>query len=503
MTANYYSKNLLVSIGMTSIQILPVQAKDGNEAGNRRQALNVLFITADDLNYSSVGFLGSSVPEITPNIDKLSRQGITFECAHVNCAVSQPSRAVLATGMYAHRNGVEGFYHTAKNVPTIMSVLRENGYYVGIAGKVAHSTPVKSFVWDMAIDQPELGQGRDPQRYRQVFKEFIRKSKKSKKPFYFMMNSHDPHRPFHGSAEDARMRRGIPYPSPSRVYSPSEIDVPGFLPDIPAVREELSQYFSSVRRLDDTVGEILKVLEEEEMNENTIVIFLSDNGISAPFAKTNCYSNSTRTPWIIKWHGVIEPGSRNTDDFISGIDFMPTILDACGLDAVPETDGESFLPLLKGKKQIRRKQVFTQFYETSMKNRYPMFSVQDKKFCYIYNAWSGGQYKFLNDSQAGIAFKGMIEAGKSNPSIQKRVEFLWYRTPEEFYDLEEDPDALHNLTDDGAYKKEIDEYRLKLLEWMIQYESSALDVYRNLVDYSNARANYMEQQRILPLQRIP
>ncbi|MDR2808991.1 MAG: sulfatase [Tannerellaceae bacterium] len=490
-----YINYLFFSTGLASVLILPVDAKNNHPTNQGQELLHILLITADDLNFSSTGFLGAKVPAITPNIDRLAEQGMVFEHAHVNCAVSQPSRAVLATGCYAHRNGVEGFYHTNKNIPTLMSVLRQHGYHVGIAGKVPHSTPIQSFVWDTAVDQPELGQGRDPHKYYQVFREFIQASKKSKKPFYFMLNSHDPHRPFHGSKEDTKMRQdGEVYPYPSRIYSPDEVDVPGFLPDIPAVREELSQYFSSVRRLDDTVGEVLKVLEDEGVRNNTLVMFLSDNGISAPFAKTNCYMNSTRTPWIVYWPKVVEPGTRNSEDFISGIDFMPTILEACGINIPTSIDGRSFLPLIKGQKQTDRNQVFTQFYETSARNRYPMFAVQDKKFGYIYNPWSDGKTQFKNDSQVGIAFKGMMEAGKTNTSIQQRVNMLWFRTPEEFYDLENDPNALNNLINDPVYKEEMNKYRQELLKWMKKYKASTYDLFRKWINYSNTRIQYIEKQ---------
>lgn len=162
------------------------------------------------------------------------------------------------------------------------------------------------------------------------------------------------------------------------------------------------------------VGAILNVLDEENLSENTLVMFLSDNGISAPFAKTNCYLNSTSTPWIVRWPGVVKPGTRDKEDFISGIDFMPTVLDICGYNIPGTVDGQSFASILKGGKQENRDKVFTQFYETSGKRRYPMFAVQTAKYGYIFSPWSDGSYKFLNDSQGGIAFKGMVEAGKSN-----------------------------------------------------------------------------------------
>ena len=310
-----------------------------------------------------------------------------------------------------------------------------------------------------------------------------------------MLNSHDPHRPFHGAPDERQLRNsGIPYPNPSRIYTPTEIEVPGFLPDIPAVREELAQYFSSVRRLDDTVGEVLKVLEEEKLLDNTLVMFISDNGISIPFAKTNCYLNSTKTPWIVRWPGIVKPGTRNTEEFISGIDFMPTVLDACGIAIPKHIDGKSFLSLLKGEKQSGREKVYTQFYETSALNRYPMFSVQDKKFGYIYNAWSDGTYQFRNDSQSGVAFKGMVEAGKTNPDIQKRVDMLWYRVPEEFYDLENDPNALTNLVHDPKYAELVKQYRQELLEWMKAYGSEAQNTFEQLIIYSAARQQYMKDQ---------
>jgi N-sulfoglucosamine sulfohydrolase len=441
--------------------------------------LNLLLIVADDLNFSSVGYMGATVDAITPNLDKLARQGLIFANAHVTAAVSQPSRGALMTGLYPHHSGVEGFFHTSKDIPTLMSVLRNSGYAVGIAGKVSHSTPVGDFKWDREAEPNDLGQGRNPERYYQEFTEFVKTAKESGKPFYFMANSHDPHRPFHGSEGDIKMKGNGKYPDPSRVYRPEEITVPGFLPDIPLVREELAQYFSSVRRLDDMVGKVLQVLDEQGIADNTVVMFLSDNGISQPFAKTNCYMNSTHTPWIVRWNGVVAAGSNDSEHFISGIDFMPTALEICGVKTPQRLDGRSFLPLLKGKTQKGRDRVYTQFYETSGKNRYPMFAVQTTKHLYIFNPWSDGSYLFKNEAQVGLAFKGMREAGSSNPDIQQRVNLLWYRTPEEFYDLEKDPDALVNLVDNTAYAPFVETYRHDLEKWMKIYGSTALEAFQN------------------------
>ena len=95
----------------------------------------------------------------------------------------------------------------------------------------------------------------------------------------------------------------------------------------------------------------MRALRESGQAENTLTMFLSDNGMALPFSKTNCYLHSTRTPWIVIWPGKIEPGTVDNRHFISGIDFMPTALDAAGVPQPEGMDGFSFLPILLGQQQ--------------------------------------------------------------------------------------------------------------------------------------------------------
>ena len=465
-----------------------------------KEQMNVLLITADDLDWTSVGVWGSQVADITPNIDRFASQSLIFRHAHVASAVSQPSRGALATGMYPHTSGVEGFNHTDGYVPTVMSELRSHGYLTGILGKCGHSTPDENFVWDMTHDEGELGKGRDPQKYADYFRQFIRDCKKAGKPFYFMANSHDPHRPWHGSRDDLKMHAKFNYPAPSRTYTPDEVEIPGFLPDIDSVRLELSQYFSSVHRFDDTFGAILKVLEEEGLSDRTAVFFLSDNGMSQPFSKTNAYYNSTHTPLMVRYPGVTKAGSVDGVHFVSGIDFMPTVLESLGY-AIPDgVEGRSYLPLLKGQTQENRDKVFTQFYENSTKNRFPMFAVQDAKYLLIYNPWADGHYRFRSEWLGGIAFRGMVEAGKTNSSIQSRVDLLLYRVPLELYDLEKDPNALINLAKEPEYKDVVKQYSDELLNWMKRYDPTVVPAFTEFME-KDERAKYMEIQMTIPAER--
>ncbi len=124
--------------------------------------------------------------------------------------------------------------------------------------------------------------------------------------------------------------------------------------DDPIVREELALYYTSVRRADDAVGAILDALKKSGENENTIVFFLSDHGMPLPFAKTQLYHHSTRTPLIVRWPGVVQPETVDDRHMVSAIDFLPTFCDMVHAPHPDELQGTSFLPLLQGKDQKGR-----------------------------------------------------------------------------------------------------------------------------------------------------
>ena len=209
-------------------------------------------------------------------------------------------------------------------VPILPNLLRNAGYSVGILGKQGHSTPYADFEWDMAYDQAELGMGRNPEVYYGHARGFVQGAVDAKKPFFLMANSHDPHRPFYGNdREEWYSTTDPPAVPPSRTFEPSEVVVPAFLADIPEVRLEIAEYYNSVRRCDDTVGRLLDVLDEMGVADDTLVMFLSDNGMAFPFAKTNCYLNSTRTPWLARWPKVIKAGRVDDAHFVSGVDLCP------------------------------------------------------------------------------------------------------------------------------------------------------------------------------------
>ena len=456
-------------------------------AAAARPSLNVLLITVDDMNWDSVGAFGCEVDQITPNIDRLASQGMRFEHAHVTIAICQPTRAVWMTGRYPHRNGALGFDPIRSDVPTLLESLHAEGYQTGILAKVNHVVPTRKDAWDVIVQGTKLRNGRSPKRYHQAALSFFERAKRANKPFFLMANSQDPHRPFAGSQQEKKRRLGVnrkasDFPETSRQYTPDQVTTPGFLPDLPAVRQEMAEYYSSVHRADEIVGAVLRALDDAGLQDHTLVMFLSDHGMPLPFAKTNCWYHSTRTPWIVRWPGVTTANSHDQRHFISGIDLAATILDAVQLPLIADMDGRSFASLLRGGQQDDREFAITHINRTSGKNEYPMRSIIDARFGYIYNGWSDGKKRFKNESQNGLTMKSMYRAAETDAVIAKRVRHFLFRTPEEFYDYQQDPAVRVNLIDDPSYQDLIRQRRALLRQHMQETGDPQLDRYLKLIE---------------------
>jgi len=411
----------------------------------RAEQPNMLLITADDMNRDSVGAYGCTIKGITPNIDKLAAQGTAFDRGFVNIAICQPSRSVWMTGRYPHRSGSIGFNDINPDVPSLPEALKKGGYYNALFGKEIHVIPSRHAAFDLIRTEGELGQGRDPAAYATSIREAISAAKTAGKPFFIIANAHDPHRPFSGSATDYK---GLP--PVTRRITPEEVVVPGFLPDLPDIRTELADYFTSCHRADDVVGAIIAEIEKAGLTETTLVIFLSDHGMPLPFAKTNCYPASNATPWIVRWPGRAKPGTRDEKHFVSGIDIAPTFLAAAGLGNLPGADGSSILPILDGKEQPERNMVFTSINAPYSRKPFPMRAINNGEYLYIWNGWADGKTVFKNESMSGLTYKAMQAAAKTDPAIAARVELYERRVREELYDIRTDPSCLHNLISEAG-----------------------------------------------------
>ena len=146
---------------------------------------NILLITADDLNWNSVGAYGCNTPEITPNIDALAADGMRFNFGHVTIAVCQPSRGAIMTGCYPHISQQEGFHHiNHTDCPLLIDELRSAGYLNGIIGKEWHSSPRKQSPWDFFETMDSTRHGRDCELYKMFTAQFIDQAKDD--PFFLL-----------------------------------------------------------------------------------------------------------------------------------------------------------------------------------------------------------------------------------------------------------------------------------------------------------------------------
>jgi len=293
--------------------------------------MNILLITADDLSYDFCNCYSCQIPNLTPNIDNLSRNGYRFDDAHANIGLCQPSRAVLLTGLYPWKNGAKGFNPIFDNITTLPEILHNNGYATGIIGKTAHHQPIEKFQHDY-IGKTHFA---EPEIYYDKCKEFITQNK----TFSLIVNISHPHRPF-----------------PHEPFcSEAEIEVPGFLPDHPFVREELTHYYQGIHKCDKIVGKVIQCLQDTGNFNNTLIIFTSDHGMPFPFMKANCYRFSTHIPLIFR-HPKIKPTVDNT--LVAHVDFMPTILDFLDIEK-PALDGQSYCPLFSSRQIDARHNLLT------------------------------------------------------------------------------------------------------------------------------------------------
>ena len=150
------------------------------------ERLNLLVITVDDMSADSIGAFGCKLAGTSPQVDQLAKEGMRFQHAHVQVGNCMPSRNVMWSGRYPHNNRVEGFYQVRNpGYPVLADLMKQAGYFTGIRGTVAHSTPYSPYGWDMVLDEAAGGQAhpKDPATYGASVARGIRRAKQAGKPF--------------------------------------------------------------------------------------------------------------------------------------------------------------------------------------------------------------------------------------------------------------------------------------------------------------------------------
>lgn len=416
------------------------------------QPRSVLLLIADDLS-RDLGCYGNPVIQ-TPHLDGLAKRGTRFENAFATVASCSPSRSVMFTGQYNHTNGQYGLAHGEHNFQeltrtrSLPAQLKAAGHRTGIIGK-EHVLPRSVFPWDHVEGQVPAG-ARDVAALAERARAFL--EQKKDQPFFLVIGYTDPHRAARGFANDREYGR-----VKSITYDPAKVLVPFHLPDQPEVRADLADYYQSISRLDQGIGLMLDALKDSGREQETLVIFLSDNGMPFPGAKTTLYDPGVHLPLIIsapaqKQRGVVSKA------MVSWVDIAPTILEWAGAKPQAALPGRSLLPILEEADPPGRDKVYLShtFHEVTM--YYPVRGVRTRQCKYLWNLAHDLPFTPAADLYNSPTYQGILKRGDDKLGERSFKAYL-QRPREELYDLEKDPKELKNLAGDPSYAKVLDQLR--------------------------------------------
>ena len=416
---------------------------------------NVLLLIADDLGME-VGCYGDKVAK-TPNIDALAKTGTRFTHGFASVSSCSSSRASILTGLPTHQSGQYGLahdthnFHTLRNVQSVPRLLKPAGYRTGVIAKL-HVQPAEVYPWDVEVKT----NGRNGVAIAAAAKRFFEES--GDKPFFLLVGFADPHRAQRGFDSQVPLK-GMP----TITFDPKTLPLPYHIPDEPDARADLADYYGSVARLDFGVGAVLQALKDTKRNADTLVIFLSDNGIPFPGAKTTLYDAGLHLPLIVR-----TPGGETAVNkaMVSWTDVAPTILDWAGVKPAPAMGGKSLLLLLGKEDGPGRGLVFGshQFHEITM--YYPMRMARTRTHKLIVNLAHELPVPSASDLYNSDTWQGILKRNATMVGKRSREAFE-HRPREELYDLTTDPDELKNLAADPAHADVLKDLRGKLKAWQV------------------------------------
>lgn len=430
---------------------------------------NVVLVIADDLGLD-LGCYGNKVIR-TPNLDALAKRGVRFSRAYATTASCSPSRSVMLTGLHTHTSGQYGLQHpphtqqTNEWVRSLPALLRAAGYFTGLIGKF-HVGPDSVYPFDALLTKVNA---RSPTAMARNARDFLARA--GKRPFFLVYGFTDPHRAKKGFANENFAD------DPAEVrYDPKDVVVPYHLPDRPEVRRELAEYYQSVSRMDRGVGMLLEVLREAGRLDDTLIIFVSDNGIPFPGAKTTLYAAGIHLPLLIA--SPDHKGGRTNNALVSWCDIAPTVLECARVKGPGyKLPGRSLLPILEDDDPKGWDAAFGshQFHEITM--YYPMRSVTTRKHKYILNLAHKLDYPFASDLWGSASWQGVLQRGDKMMG-QRSVAAYLHRPKEELYELESDPNELKNLADDPAHAEVLSDLRRRMQAFQAETSDPWTILYR-------------------------
>lgn len=465
----------------------PLETCIATTAHSQQRPPNIVFIFADDHAVQAMGAYPSWLHDfvekqnITPNIDRLAKDGVVFAnsfCANSICA---PSRACVLTGKHSALNGVTRWQKFDGSQTTFPKLLQNAGYQTAIVGKWhLVSDPTGFDFWRVLPGQgayinPEFISSNGTNRIMgyttdiitDIALDWLAKQRDASKPFMLMIHHKAPHRNWMPAPKYAHWLEDVKIPEPPTLFddysdrTPSaakqemeigrhmtlksdlKIDPAEFaklgLTGQDIVRWKYQRYMQDylrcVKSVDDNVGRVRDYLKQAGLDTNTVVIYSSDQGFYLGehgwFDKRWMYEESLRMPLIVSWPGVTKPGARPAQ-LVQNIDYAPTFLEMAGVPVPAEMQGVSLTPLLHGKSPTDwRASIYYHYYDYLGEHRVE-----------CHEGVRTEQYKLINFYSPGD----------------------W-----ELYDLATDPSELHNVYTNPAYAKTASQLKVELARLKRQY----------------------------------
>lgn len=416
--------------------------------GSAADRPNIVWIFVDDMsaNFSCYG----ETQVATPNVDRLAREGTRFTHAYVTAPVCSACRSALITGMYQtslgahhHRSG-RGDQRIAlpAGVIPVPKLFQQAGYYTcigaGIAGNRRLGKTDYNFEWEKAIyDGPDWA-GRKPGQ-----------------PFFMQVQLHGgKYREGKNWEETAKAALGT-------LTDPASVELPPYYPRDEVLRHDWARYLDACRYTDWQVGQVLERLEAEKILDQTLVIFMTDHGISHARGKQFLYDEGTHVPLVIRGPGI---GRGVRDDLVEHIDLPAISLAAAGIAIPPTMQGRNVF----GKEYQPRPEIFAardRCDETTERIR----SVRTDRWLYIRNfhpdrpMLQPNAYK--DNKPILLRLRELHAAGKLD-DLQERLLFAPTRPAEELYEWQTDRYQLRNLAGEPEHLAVLEKLRARLDRWM-------------------------------------
>ena len=398
-----------------------------------KKSPNVLYIISDDQAWTDYGFMGH--PKIkTPHLDKLNKESVVFERGYVPTALCRPSLLTLATGQYAHKHGVTGndpspkyakgeLYNKRRaqlisyldKFDTLPELLGEKGYLSHQSGKWWEGNHKHGgFTHGMTRGFPQPGgrHGDDGLKIGrtglQPIEEFVDHAVAEKKPFFLWYGVFLPH---------------TPHNPPERLLKPyRDMGLP--LP--------IAKYYAMCTWFDETCGQLVDILEKRNLRDDTLIVYVTDNGWIqnpkrngyAPRSKQTPYEGGIRTPIMFSWpNGDLKNGKR--PDVVSSIDLFPTVLAATGARVPEGLPGLNLMDSLKEEKSVKRKGIFGETFA------HDVTDIENPEASLVFRWTIEGKWKLL------LTYDGEVNRYKStHPRTEKRPQL---------FNLLKDPKEEKNL----------------------------------------------------------